>query len=250
MDPTPASRTTIRPIATCDATAIRIKSNDSAGWATEIDNNALSSWPHVAVHVVNATAVRVHHNVLQFNRRQEHNGTCDKNSENNNYGLGYGVRVDSGSVDIEANVFDHNRHDIASNGLPGTFYTAAYNLVLDGAVSHSFDVHGGKDRGDGTDVAGSAFDIHHNTFLQAPLTPAVLIRGIPVCWATVYRNETRADSPDTAFQQSSAFGNFFVRDNATRVSRFPMWRVSFTGATFWQWQRFDATALSDIAVGD
>ena len=58
-----------------------------------------------------------------------------------------GIRFDVvGSVTIEANVFDHNRHDIASDGSPGAHYTATYNLVLDGAVEQSFDVHGGKDR--------------------------------------------------------------------------------------------------------
>ena len=80
---------------------------------------------------------------------------------------------------VEANVFDHNRHDITSDGEPGSHYTATYNLVLDGAVEQSFDVHGGKDRQDCTNIAGSAFVIHHNTFLQSH-KPAVRIRGSPV----------------------------------------------------------------------
>ena len=95
--------------------------------------------------------MRVHHNVIQFNRRQEDHDKCD-----HNYGLGYGVEIDSGSVTIEANVFDHNRHDIASRGLPGAHYTATYNLVLDGAVQQSFDVHGGVDREDCTNIAGTS----------------------------------------------------------------------------------------------
>jgi hypothetical protein len=56
---------------------------------------------------------------------------------------------------------------------------AIYNLILAGAVQHSYDVHGGKDRKDCTNVAGSGFVIHHNTFLQAH-KPAVRFRGIPL----------------------------------------------------------------------
>jgi hypothetical protein len=123
-------------------------------WGTEIDNNELSAWPNASILIARILGVRVHHNVMRFNRRREHNGTCD-----HDYGLGYGVVVGPGSANIEANVFDHNRHDIASDGTPGASYTATYNLVLTGAVDHSFDVHGGKDRKDCTNVAGSAFVI-------------------------------------------------------------------------------------------
>ena len=110
----------------------------------------MAGWPVAAVNVGSVLGVNVHHNVIQFNRRQEENGTCG-----GEYGLGYGVVVGPGSAVIEANVFDHNRHDIASSGAPGSFYRATYNLVLAGAVDHSYDVHGGKDREDCTNVAGS-----------------------------------------------------------------------------------------------
>jgi hypothetical protein len=190
--------------------------------------------------------VRVHHNVIQFNRRQEHNGTCD-----HNYGLGYGVVVGPGSAIIEANVFDHNRHDIASNGAPGSIYTATYNLVLTGAVDHSFDVHGGVDRKpfDCTNIAGSWFVIHHNTFLQSS-KPAVRIRGIPMTGAWIYKNETHADDSDDAFSQINASGNFSVTDNRTDIDRFPAWFISFSGSSFWQWRQFEAQSMSNVAVGD
>jgi hypothetical protein len=232
----------------CDGepSAIRAMSDGPARWETEIDNNELSSWPHASVQVVAAQGVRVHHNVIQFNRRQEHDGTCPTK-----YGLGYGVTVAPGSATIEANVFDHNRHDIASRGLPGTFYTARYNLVLDGAVDHSFDVHGAADRDpdDCTNIAGSALVIHHNTFLQRR-RPAVRIRGVPMRGAWIYRNETRHTREGDAFTQTNASGNFDADRNALGVNRFPAWRVSFGGTSFWQWRRFDATAIDEIATGD
>lgn len=125
-----------------DSTGIGLISDGRVRWGTEIDNDELSSWPRAAIATDKVQGVRVHHNVIQFNRRHEHNGTCGPHA----YGLGYGVVVGPGSATIEANVFDHNRHDIAADGSPGEFYTATYNLVLDGAVEHSFDVHGGADR--------------------------------------------------------------------------------------------------------
>jgi hypothetical protein len=227
-----------------ESAGIAINSDGPARWATEIDNNELSAWPRAAIETSGVQGVRVHHNVMQYNRRQEHNGTCGRD-----YGLGYGVVVGPGSVTIEANVFDHNRHDIAASGTPGTHYTAAYNLILGGAVQHSFDVHGGADRKDCTNIAGSAFVIHHNTFLQAH-EPAVRLRGIPMQGAWIYKNETRDDSQSDAFNQVNASGNFSVVDNATNVNRFPAWFVSFDGSSFWQWQQFESTALNNVATGD
>lgn len=231
-----------------ESTAIHVISDSSDGplrWKTEIDNNELSSWPRAAVETGNVQGVRVHHNVIQFNRRQEHNGTCGDHA----YGLGYGVVISPGSVRIEANVFDHNRHDIASAGLPGTHYTATYNLVLTGAVQHSFDVHGGKDRKDCTNIAGSAFVIHHNTFLQSS-KPAVRIRGIPMRGAFIYKNETHDDSRGHAFSQTNSSGNFSVVDNRTGIDRFPAWFISFGGSTFWQWRQFEAQGMGGVAAGD
>jgi len=205
----------------------------------------LSSWPRAAVEIKSAQGARVHHNVIQYNRRHEHNNTCGPH----NYGLGYGVVIGPGRVMIEANVFDHNRHDIASDGSPGALYTATYNLVLDGAVEQSFDVHGGKDRHDCTNIAGTAFVIHHNTFLQSH-KPAVRMRGIPVTGAWIYKNQTRDGDQGDAFNQINSSGNFTVEDNATNGNLFPAWSISFGGASFWQWQQFERTAMSKVAVGD
>jgi hypothetical protein len=238
----------------CDgeATAVLISTSDAPlHWATEIDNNELSSWPHAGVAISRIMGVRVHHNVIQFNRRQEQNGTCGDRP----YGHGYGVVVSlgagsgPGSATIEANVFDHNRHDITSSGVPGTYYTATYNLVLTGAVQHSFDVHGGKDRKDCTNIAGSAFVIHHNTFLQSH-KPAVHIRGIPMRGMWIYKNATHEDNASNAFSQENAGGNFHVEDNRTNIDEFPAWFISFGGSAFWQWRRFDTEGISATAAGD
>ena len=229
-----------------EAIAVGISTGDAPlRWATEIDNDELSSWPRSGVEISRIMGVRVHHNVIQFNRRHEHNGTCGDHA----YGLGYGVVVGPGSATIEANVFDHNRHDIASDGSPGAYYTATYNLVLTGAVEQSFDVHGGKDRKDCTNIAGSAFVVHHNTFLQSH-KPAVLMRGIPMKGAWIYKNETHDGDASHAFSQINSSGNFHVEDNRTSIDKFPAWFISFGGTAFWQWRRFEAQGLSAVAIGD
>ena len=69
-------------------------------------------------------------------------------------GLGYGVALDEADAIIEANLFDWCRHAIAGTGSPGTSYEARYNIHLENASSHCFDMHGGGDRGDGTNIAG------------------------------------------------------------------------------------------------
>ena len=53
-------------------------------------------------------------------------------------------------------------------------------------MSHCFDMHGGRDRKDGTDIAGRAIEIHNNTF-RAPEIP-VVIRGVPQEVCRVYLN--------------------------------------------------------------
>jgi hypothetical protein len=129
-------------------------------------------------------------------------------------GLGYGVTVNSGGYAvIEANLFDHNRHAIASNGAPYTGYVARYNYVLEGGYSQSgywnqhFDVHG-SDGGYGG-VAGELFDISYNTFRgdqDYPIgntRPAFWLRGTATVGAFFYENVLMHSSPGEAVRLES-----------------------------------------------
>lgn len=198
-----------------DATGIEIRSRRPEAWTVEIDNNELYGWPHAAVAVRGPRGPHIHHNHIHHNRRHVHKPECARR-----YGFGYGVRADTGRALIEANVFDHNRHDIASDGSPGAEYEARYNLILDGGTQHSFDVH--AHRGPDTDalVAGRRFRIHHNTFL-ADHVPAVHIREKPIEGAWIYRNEFRHGDLTAAVRQSNDSGNVFVHDNAVGANRSP-----------------------------
>ena len=130
--------------------------------ALEVDNCDISAFGHAGICLSGGEGHRIHHNFIHH---------CQYN------GLGYGVSHDVASSIIEQNLFDFNRHSIAGTGRPGCGYEARHNVELGTSLSHCFDMHGGRDRKDGTDVAGTTMLIHHNTF-RAPTTP-IVIRGTP-----------------------------------------------------------------------
>jgi len=170
----------------------------------EVDNCELWGWSHAAVFLrEGATGAHIHHNYIHHNQRS---------------GLGYGVCLDQSDALIEANLFDWCRHHIAGTGRPGTSYEARYNVVFENANGHSFDMHGGRDRGDGTHIAGTDVLIHHNLFLAASV-PAVVIRGVPENRCEVHHNWFVHDSPDKAIRQSNAQGKMKVHSNQYTKAR-------------------------------
>jgi len=137
----------------------------------EVDNCDISAFAHAAVDLVKGNEHRIHHNYIHH---------CQYN------GLGYGVCQRLASSLIEYNLFDWNRHSIAGTGQPGCSYVARHNVELGTSLSHCFDMHGGRDRNDGTDIAGTSIEIANNTF-RAPNTP-VSIRGVPQEKCAVHHN--------------------------------------------------------------
>ncbi|MHC4799502.1 MAG: right-handed parallel beta-helix repeat-containing protein [Planctomycetota bacterium] len=164
----------------------------------EVDNCELWGWSHAAVFLKRgALKAHIHHNNIHHNQRS---------------GLGYGVCLDQADALIEANLFDWCRHHIAGTGRPGTSYEARYNLVLENANGHSFDMHGGRDRKDGTDIAGDSIKIHHNTF-KATGVPAFVIRGRPQQSAEIHHNWFLHSGIGKAIRQTNATGNMRVYQN-------------------------------------
>jgi len=139
--------------------------------ALRVDNCDLSGFGHSAVSLTGGIDHHVHHNFIHHNQYA---------------GLGYGVSLAEAFAIIEQNLFDWNRHSIAGTGAAGSGYIARHNVELGTSLSHCFDMHGGRDRRDGTDIAGRAIEIHNNTF-RAPETP-IVIRGVPQEACRVYRN--------------------------------------------------------------
>lgn len=138
----------------------------------EVDNCEIMGWSHAGVYLGDGKNHRIHHNYLHHNQR---------------HGLGYGVSLDTAFASIDYNLFDYCRHHIAGTGRPGSGYEAANNVTLKNANGHLFDMHGGRDRKDGTTIAGTWMKIHHNTFMDANQAE-VIIRGIPEQSAEIHHN--------------------------------------------------------------
>ncbi len=141
----------------------------------EVDNCEISAWGHAGIFLDDgATDAYIHHNYIHHCQRD---------------GLGYGISHGYGYADslVEANKFDYYRHAVAATGTTGNSYEARYNLALENATGHVFDMHGGADRNDGTNIAGDNIYIHHNT-VKAYNKYGVNIRGIPNNEALIYNN--------------------------------------------------------------
>ncbi|MGC9319725.1 MAG: right-handed parallel beta-helix repeat-containing protein [Armatimonadota bacterium] len=161
--------------------------------ALEVDNCDISGFGHAGIYLRTGEGHHVHHNYIHH---------CQYN------GLGYGVSHNTAASLIEQNLFDWNRHSIAGTGRPGCSYIARNNVELGTSLSHCFDMHGGRDRDDGTDIAGTTIEIYNNTF-RAPQTP-VVIRGVPQDVCEVHHNWFVQHTPENAVRGSD---RTVVRDN-------------------------------------
>jgi hypothetical protein len=160
----------------------------------ELDNCELSGFSVSAIGVnTGGNRAYVHHNHIHHNQQA---------------GLGYGVSLGGAYVLIEANLFDWCRHHIASSGMPGSGYEARYNVCGENANGHLFDMHGGRDRGDETQIAGDWMNIHHNTFTSDKRS--VGIRGAPSQGARIHHNWFYNSDPKNAVRAS---GNTRVNRN-------------------------------------
>ena len=152
-----------------------------------VDNCEISAFAHAGINLKKSRGHRIHHNLIHH---------CQYN------GLGYGVCHDAASSIIEYNLFNWNRHSIAGSGRSGCGYVARHNVELGVSLSHCFDMHGGRDRKDGTDIAGTSIEIYNNTF-RAPMTP-VVIRGAPEEKCEIHHNWfLEHDSATNAVRASS-----------------------------------------------
>lgn len=140
-------------------------------FSVRVDNCDISAFSGSAISLRKGSGHHIHHNYIHH---------CQYN------GLGYGISHAAASSLIEHNLFDHNRHSIAGTGVSGCGYVARNNVELGTSLSHCFDMHGGRDRKDGTEVAGTFMEIYNNTFY--PPEPAVAVRGIPEEKCAVYQN--------------------------------------------------------------
>lgn len=137
----------------------------------EVDNCEVSAFSHAGIWLRRGNEHHIHHNYIHH---------CQFN------GLGYGIAHDVAFSLIEYNVFNHNRHSIAGTGRLESGYTARNNIEAGYSLSHCFDMHGGINRDDGTDIAGTYIKIYNNTFWVS--RRVIAIRGIPEESSLISRN--------------------------------------------------------------
>lgn len=137
----------------------------------QVDNCEISGWSHGGVYLAGGVDHHIHHSFIHHNQYN---------------GLGYGIVHGPSESLIEYNVFNANRHSIAGSGVPGSGYWARHNVELGVSLSHCFDMHGGRDRGDGTDIAGTWMKMDHNMFRSTQR--AIAIRGVPEWQAEITKN--------------------------------------------------------------
>lgn len=164
----------------------------------EVDNCEISGFGHGGIYLQHGEEHHIHHNFIHH---------CQY------HGLGYGVVLNIASAVIEFNLFDWNRHSIAGTGRPGCSYVARHNVELGIASSHCFDMHGGRDRRDKTNIAGTSIKIYNNTF-YAKARP-IVIRGVPEGKCRVYQNwfvqHTETEQAVRAQENTYVFNNIYGR---------------------------------------
>lgn len=163
--------------------------------ALRVDNCELGGWSHSAVHLIKGKGHVIEHSFIHHNQYQ---------------GLGYGISMDQAESLIRGNLFTANRHSIAGTGRTPSGYEACHNVEMGVTLSHCFDMHGGRDRKDGTQIAGTWMHIHHNTFLQRGRR-AIVVRGNPQREVRVEHNWFRHRSEEGAIR---AEAGLVVQHNA------------------------------------
>ncbi len=143
----------------------------------------ISGFSHAAIFATDAKNLVVVRSSIHHNQR---------------WGLGYGIALNKqATAIIQHNIFDYNRHSVAGSGHSGQAYEASYNIFKKNHNDTPLDMHGGKDRKDGTEVAGYLVSIHHNV-IETTSVKAFIHRGRPEFGVLITENKMSYKKPDDA----------------------------------------------------
>jgi parallel beta-helix repeat protein len=170
-----------------------------------IKNCEIMGFSHSGIFIQKAKNITIEENYIHHNQR---------------WGLGYGVTLSEASTaTITRNTFNFNRHSIAGTGHSGQSYEAAYNWFGKDHNDTPLDMHGGRDRGDKTQVAGRRVDIHHNVILTTKVK-SFIHRGIAEDTVLIHHNSFYYKTVDEAIgyyngvtKQNLPAGKFKFYDN-------------------------------------
>lgn len=229
-----------------------------------IDNNEVFGWQRAGIEVRNVKGVFIQQNHIHHCLYRKIFVTS----------RGYGVVVyDTAEAKINNNLFDHNRHDVASDGHPLSEYHFYSNLVLNGGISHSLDVHGWHEtrsntetREDGSYYAGLRFSIENNIILSSD-PPHIFIRGNSE-ETVIIKNNHFSKKCKKSIKHSKNGGSGLKGIGATRCSKVPSFIqigynvfraklpsaffISYSGKTNWTYRKFTKSNqfIAGVFVGD
>jgi hypothetical protein len=198
---------------------VTISNMEIAGWASA--GVSVDDFKDPAGRIHDAGQVVVSNSYIHHNQHPSIDG----------HAAGYGVVTGEGATaTIIHNVFDFNRHAIASAGT-SEGYAASHNLVLKGGgyhgrflvpTTHSFDAHGTGASGIGG-LAGKNFVFDGNVF-QFLTNEAIDIRGKPGL-AFFTKNVFAHSEQDDAISLHTEENAEFTRDNRFGIDTFGQYRV-------------------------
>jgi hypothetical protein len=288
-------------------TGVRVRAAYPAGTPTGVSRqvvirgNELSAWPWAGVSVTGAIDYAECFDDLppaERTARPWHAMTKNDaaqiaivgNSIHHNlrHNLGYGVVVADGAyATIQANIFEYNRHAIASDGGPYTGYVARYNYNLEstnfqnvagpiGSWPTHYDMHGCED-GDGGD-GGEYVQVAYNTIrgdqdiaVGLGVRKAFRIRGAPRDSAWFLENVLVHDDFGDAIDYHGSGERVYVEGNSFDVDHSLEigvgdfdhdgrddvfhatgigWYYSSGGLAPWQFLTRSALTLPELGLGD
>jgi hypothetical protein len=165
-------------------------------------------------------------------------------------GGGYGVKIEAGAYAyIAGNVFDTNRHAVATSGRAYSGYEIRFNYVLEGGLKQSgfynqhFDVHGSGDKDYGG-YAGEWFKIANNTirgeqdYYLVKTRAAFMLRGKPAQGAWFDNNVAVHDDLDEAVDLKGSHGSTGIGESHKKFN------FHASG------NKFDTDYTKEVAAGD
>ena len=178
-----------------------------------VSNCEISGFSEAGVLVEEYKETKISHCYIHHNQRN---------------GFGYGVSLyRECEVEIYGNLFNFDRHAIASDGSAGSSYYAHDNIHMGTAIYHIFDAHGGEDRGDGTDVACDKVEMLNNVFLSDKLPYKK--RGTPTEYSLFKHNIVIY--PEESYEYRFFYGNnFIIEDNIFGIAEKEKPVYDFEGA--------------------
>ena len=183
------------------------------GAGVTVSNCEISGFSEAGVLVEEYKETKISHCYIHHNQRN---------------GFGYGVSLyRECEVEIYGNLFNFDRHAIASDGSAGSSYYAHDNIHMGTAIYHIFDAHGGEDRGDGTDVACDKVEMLNNVFLSDKLPYKK--RGTPTEYSLFKHNIVIY--PEESYEYRFFYGNnFIIEDNIFGIAEKEKPVYDFEGA--------------------